>query len=130
MISLHTKHGVLFQIVLTVIDTDQTAKVEFIDTLLVLVDPVSPFLLGLGSLEMLVVKVLDIDLGESSFKVFIDFIVDPWYNTIMLDYAHFTILSLYNMYLLGEREFTHIHTADQLEICLGMVHSLYMYTQS
>lgn len=74
---LHTKHGVLFQVILAIINTDQTAKVEFVDTLLVLVDPVSPFLLGLGGLEMLVVKVLDINLGKSSFKILIDLVVDP-----------------------------------------------------
>lgn len=74
-----TKHRILFSIVVSAVDADQSAKIKLIDLLLVFVDPVAPLLFGLGRLEMVVVQMLDINLGKLLFKVLVDLIIDAVY---------------------------------------------------
>lgn len=82
-----TKHGVLLSVVFLAIDADQGSKVVFVDSLFVLVHKVSPLLLGGRSLKVLLVQMLDIDLGEGLFKVLEDLVVNakqPCVNVTVL----------------------------------------------
>lgn len=72
----HAKHGVLLGVILSWINAEQRSKVVFVYTLLILVDPISPLSLGFLAFEVVLIQVLNIDLGECFSEICVDFIVN------------------------------------------------------
>jgi hypothetical protein len=72
----HAKHGILLGVILPWINAEQRSKVVFVYSLLILVDPISPLSLGFLAFEVVLIQVLNIDLGECFSEIFVDFIVN------------------------------------------------------